>query len=92
MLGYPSGLPLKATVNVSITSFDNSGGFYTSLDAFQGNSGSPVFDLNTPQVIGVLVSGAADFVWNGGCNISATCRIPYCKGEKVFQLNLIPSL
>lgn len=82
MLGYPAGLPLKAAMNASILSLDNQNSFYTSLDAFQGNSGSPVFDLQTNEVIGILVSGANDFVWNGGCNISALCRIPYCKGEK----------
>ncbi len=34
--------------------------FVTNLDAFGGNSGSPVFEPNTLEVIGILSSGAED--------------------------------
>ena len=34
--------------------------FSTNLDAFHGNSGSPVFNQITGDVIGILASGAAD--------------------------------
>jgi hypothetical protein len=89
MLGYPAGLPLKATVNARISSPADASNVYTSLDAFRGNSGSPVFSKKTNKVIGVLVSGGSDFVWTGGCNISATCRIPYCNGEKILLLSAV---
>jgi S1-C subfamily serine protease len=83
MIGHPSGLPQKVAVNASVRSLEGAAYFYTSLDAFQGNSGSPVFDRNTGQVIGILVSGTSDYAWNGSCNVTTLCRIPFCTGEKV---------
>jgi hypothetical protein len=35
--------------------------FLSNLDSFHGNSGSPVFDLNTLMVEGILVSGDKDY-------------------------------
>lgn len=35
--------------------------FLTNLDSFHGNSGSPVFNLNTLMVEGILVSGDEDY-------------------------------
>lgn len=86
MLGHPSGLPQKAAVNASIQQSNDRYSFYTTLDAFAGNSGSPVFDMGSHEVIGVLVSGAADFSWNGSCYVVSTCRVPYCKGERAVRV------
>jgi hypothetical protein len=86
MIGYPSGLPEKAALNAGIKENTQPEYFYTSLDAFQGNSGSPVFRLQDHTVIGVLVSGAPDFRWTGHCNVSNVCKIPYCAGEKVIRI------
>jgi S1-C subfamily serine protease len=86
-LGYPSGLPMKLLLNANIVTNDDLQSFYTSLDAFQGNSGSPVFNLDTQEVIGVLVSGESDYRWNGSCNVTTLCRFPYCKGEKVIKIS-----
>ena len=86
MLGYPAGLPMKAAINASIASIDQVDTYYTSLDAFQGNSGSPVIDLKNNEVVGILVAGRTDFIWNGSCNITTPCNIPYCKGEKVLRI------
>lgn len=87
MVGYPTGLPLKIAVNASIKENNHPNYFYTSLDSFQGNSGSPVFNFFTHKVIGVLVSGEIDYKFNGNCNESPLCTYPYCKGEKVVKLN-----
>lgn len=86
MLGYPSGLPQKVALNASIQGESNYQYFHTTLDAFQGNSGSPVLSLETNEVIGILVAGEVDYHWNGNCNQSKDCRIPYCKGEKVSRI------
>jgi S1-C subfamily serine protease len=89
MIGHPMGLPKKAALNASMKSNDSPLFFYTSLDAFQGNSGSPVFRFDTHEVIGILVSGELDYKWNGSCNASTLCSIPYCKGEKVIRIEEI---
>lgn len=56
MIGHPMGLPMKYTSKAHV--FDNQVGrsYYTNLDAFAGNSGSPVFN-DRDEVIGVLVAG-----------------------------------
>lgn len=57
MLGHPLGLPLKATGDGRILKNDrNSESFLTNLDAFEGNSGSPIFNSNK-KVVGILVGG-----------------------------------
>lgn len=86
MLGYPNGLPLKLALNASIIENNHPLYFYTSLDSFQGNSGSPVFNFFTNKVIGILVSGEIDYKFNGNCNYSSLCKYPYCKGEKVVRI------
>jgi S1-C subfamily serine protease len=89
MIGHPMGLPQKAALNASMQGDHQPQFFYTTLDAFQGNSGSPVFDRETNRVIGILVSGELDYRWNGSCNASTLCRIPYCDGEKVIRIEEI---
>jgi S1-C subfamily serine protease len=88
MIGHPTGMPQKVALNADIQEVQ-SHFFYTSLDAFQGNSGSPVFNWRTHEVIGILVSGEIDYIWNGTCNKTSLCRFPYCKGEKVMKISLI---
>lgn len=89
MLGHPSGLPLKVALNATIEDNSNPLYYYTSLDSFQGNSGSPVFNFYTNKVIGVLVAGEIDYKFNGNCYYSPKCKIPYCKGEKVVRIEEI---
>lgn len=57
MLGHPMGTPLKISPNGRILE-DHSQKTYlkTNLDAFAGNSGSPVLNSRN-QVVGVLVAG-----------------------------------
>ncbi|WFB69112.1 serine protease [Chryseobacterium sp. WX] len=86
MLGHPLGLPMKLAINANIIENKDPFYFYTSLDSFQGNSGSPVFNLKTNKIIGILVSGEVDFKFNGSCNYSPLCAYPYCKGEKVIKI------
>ena len=88
-IGYPNGLPIKVALNASITENENYFYYYTSLDSFQGNSGSPVFNFYTNKVIGVLVSGEIDYRFNGSCYEMPSCAYPYCKGEKVMRMEEI---
>jgi S1-C subfamily serine protease len=92
MIGHPSGLPKKVALNASTQDQDDTRYFFTTLDSFQGNSGSPVFNMETNEVIGVLVSGMVDYQWNGTCNSARICSIPFCKGEKVTSLWSLPDV
>lgn len=60
MLGHPTGLPLKFTGNAMVKESSHPHRFAADLDAFAGNSGSPVFDL-THRVVGILIEGQADY-------------------------------
>jgi len=58
MIGSPLGMPLKYTRNaLAISNQSKSNKILTNLDAFQGNSGSPVFNSDH-EVVGILVSGS----------------------------------
>lgn len=64
MLGYPSGLPLKWTNNAQVVPSslgDDLNYFESNLDAFAGNSGSPVLLEATGEVVGILCSGNEDY-------------------------------
>jgi len=61
VIGYPTGLPLKVADNASITNVSMKESFLSDLDTFGVNSGSPVFNAATGQIIGVLSGGAVDF-------------------------------
>ncbi len=103
VIGYPLGLPLKISEGGKV--FDNKGNtFLTNLDAYHGNSGSPVFNSESirkgkPMVEGILVSGADDYhVTPEGCKISNQCandRLSegqVCSGEKVTKISRVISL
>lgn len=67
LIGHPNGIPMKIA----------SGGFVTrsgtdwleaTLDAFNANSGSGVFDTDG-NLVAVLDSGETDYVARGDCNV-----------------------
>ncbi|MCB0350846.1 MAG: trypsin-like peptidase domain-containing protein, partial [Bdellovibrionales bacterium] len=60
-LGYPHGLPQKFSGLASVRSVDvESSRFSSNSDLAAGNSGSPVFDAATNEVLGIHVSGEYD--------------------------------
>ena len=62
MIGAPMGLPLKVTDNAKVLkNNEDESTFMTDLDAFQGNSGSPVFNRKS-EVMGILVGGTPNEV------------------------------
>jgi len=63
VIGYPSGMPVKVQEEgAAVRSLTNKGYFVTNLDTFSGNSGSPVFNMGTMKIEGVLVRGGVDYV------------------------------
>jgi V8-like Glu-specific endopeptidase len=57
MIGYPMGSPMKSADNAQVI-YNNpsTSAFVTNLDAFEGNSGSPVFNSKN-EVVGILIGG-----------------------------------
>jgi|GEM_PF-4268177 hypothetical protein len=62
MLGHPTGLPLKLVTEAEVKEDRNPDFFGADLDSFAGNSGSPVFDQRTQEVVGILYRGQEDYV------------------------------
>ncbi len=71
MLGYPNGLPQKWTDQGFVLTMDHPHFFRTSLDAMNGNSGSPVLNQKL-EVVGILVRGyPEDYRYDE----ARTCRV-----------------
>lgn len=57
--------------------------FSADLDVFSGNSGSPVFDGNTHELVGIVVQGDnRDFRWTGKEWMSVIYPDPVFKSKK----------
>lgn len=70
-IGHPAGLPVKFATGASVHESRNDFFFRADLDIFMGNSGSPVFDRDTHEVIGLVAHGyTKDFRWVDGCWVS----------------------
>lgn len=78
VIGHPMGLPMKTAGNALIRDNSNPYFFVSNLDAFSGNSGSPVFNKNTGVVEGILVRGESDFF------IRRDVGAPACREEVKF--------
>jgi V8-like Glu-specific endopeptidase len=100
MIGHPSGLPMKLTDGASILNIkDNDRTIETDLDLFHGNSGSPVIDVNSKEVIGITSNGHADYTKDqeklcktpilckpeSNCHLSAASRITNLLSEPIFK-------
>ena len=72
VIGHPSGLPQKIAFGdqTAVRTNSDTGHFVANLDTYGGNSGSAVFNAATGVVEGILVRGATDFQFPGGCFVS----------------------
>ncbi|MFY7993342.1 MAG: trypsin-like serine peptidase [Bacteriovoracaceae bacterium] len=61
VIGHPSGLPSKISSGGKVLHNTHPNQFVTSLDTFQGNSGSAVFNSKTGMIEGILVQGKIDY-------------------------------
>jgi hypothetical protein len=95
VIGHPTGLPMKIADNATVQNA-RINFFYSDLDTFSGNSGSPVIGVNTQQVEGILVEGEEDFefVTNRRCYVPKRFNSSRDSGgrEKVFRINRIPNI
>jgi hypothetical protein len=84
-VGHPNGLPVKLADGAKVRSNRRRAFFVANLDTYGGNSGSPVLDLRTRTVEGILVNGEDDFVTRGDCQVSMVCPDAGCRGEAVTR-------
>lgn len=84
IIGHPVGLPTKVALGAKVRSVGENF-FVTNTDSYVGNSGSAVFNANTNEVVGILVRGESDFVYDRvrKCNVSKLCAEDACGGEEV---------
>lgn len=92
VIGHPMGLPKIVAGEAKIRSNHLPYTFLTNADTFSGNSGSPVINLETHQVEGILIRGDSDFQMDLdlGCNRAYHCANNECKGETVMRTTELP--
>jgi hypothetical protein len=82
ILGHPCGLPLKYTSGAQVRGIDDTC-FAADLNVYSGNSGSPVFDCKTHEVIGIVVRGdTQDFRWTGKGWLSVIYPNPVIRSQE----------
>ena len=88
VIGHPSGIPKKVADDAQVRK-QYGAYFSTNLDTYGGNSGSPVFDSATLEVLGILVRGENDYDHTRGCGHSKVCEMSSCRGEDVTNISYI---
>lgn len=77
MIGYPLGTPAKLSWNARVLLDDPAReSFITNLDAFEGNSGSAVFN-SANEVVGILIGGTPSLSFvptKNSCDLYNRCR------------------
>lgn len=90
VVGYPLGAWQKSSQGIVRTVVEN-GNLSTNLDVFSGNSGSPVFEKKSGNLVGLLIGGESDFELdqNSGQEIMKRCSEQDCGGEIVIPIKKI---
>ncbi len=92
VIGHPLGMPKMLAMNASVRENHLSNQFKITADTFSGNSGSPVINLKTLSVEGILIKGENDFKMdiNASCNRTLICDESECRGETVQRSSTLP--
>ena len=95
VIGHPTMLPLKVSDSGTVLSNKDPYQFTTTLDTFQGNSGSAVFDAKTGILEGILVSGKTDYLPSDekdpqSCMVVNTCDMngKNCDGQDQGSIDI----
>lgn len=93
VIGHPSGISTKITDSGEITNNAGVTSFFTNLDTFEGNSGSPVINSDTGFVEGIFVYGDMDYYHDDASNCKRPRRCTYfdmnCLGEEASRISNI---
>ena len=92
VIGHPLGLPKMLAMNSFVRENHLRDQFKITADTFSGNSGSPVVNLRTFSVEGILIKGENDFKMDifSSCNRSLNCNENECRGETVQRSSTLP--
>jgi len=89
MIGHPHNMSLHVSLNAKVNTTSHTF-FMAYLDGLEHNSGSPVFDTNTNELVGFLTgSGEKDFISNGICNGTNIIKYNESIGKKVIYIHSI---
>ncbi len=87
VIGHTLGLPRKYADNAWVQDNLQLEHFSANLDTYMGNSGSPVINMDSYEVEGLLFAGNQDFVADIDCDRSAQCPDSGCPDwEKVTRV------
>jgi len=90
-IGSSEGLPLKYAADGFIDYQVNDNLVSTDLNAFEGNSGSPVFNENN-KIIGMIIAGQSRYFLDNEnqCVIPNSCLQYECAEEHVLKHDKVP--
>lgn len=92
IIGHPAGLAKKIGFgNTYVRSNSHTEYFIANVDAFSGNSGSPVINSATGHVEGILVRGDTDFVYADDCFRSFKVPNDGGRGEEITKTTVFAS-
>jgi len=86
-IGYPLGTYKKKATG-RVRSMDH-GVAISTLDVFEGNSGSPIFSAKTHRLVGILSSGETDFVETDSDLKVHRCGESECSGEFIISIEKV---
>ncbi len=95
IIGHSGGLPVKVADDALVLRNRPDWPFFISnLDAFEGSSGSPVFNLDSGLVEGILTKGEPDYHLTldsnfRPCQTSRICSFQDCDGEEILKARVI---
>lgn len=89
-VGYPIGTTKKLARGFVREFSKESGHPLAALDVYFGNSGSPIFNGKTNELVGLLSRGEDDFIeTKKGCQTPKKCPDGGCLGETLIPLEKI---
>lgn len=89
-VGYPVGTPKKIARGEIRRLDGDHHNPQASLDVYAGNSGSPIFDTLTNELVGILSNGEEDFITTPAqCQEVKRCSDQGCLGEAIVPLTKI---
>ncbi len=83
VIGHPWGMPRKYDVGAVVRENTEPTFFQANLDTYQGHSGSPVVNLDSMEVEGIVCRGMEEFVEDvaSGCDRSLVCPDDGCPSD-----------